>query len=54
MPAYGTLFNWTEQGVHNNKDTAQRAKAARAAWEAAGGRFIGIWWTMERMFMALS
>jgi len=46
MPAYFTLFNWTEKGVHDVKDTAQRAKAARAAWEAAGGRFIGIWWTM--------
>ena len=45
MPAYLTLFNWTEQGVRNVKDTAKRAQAAREAWEAAGGRFIGIWWT---------
>lgn len=45
MPAYLTLFNWTEQGVRNVKDTAERAKAAREAWEAAGGRFIGVWWT---------
>jgi uncharacterized protein with GYD domain len=45
MPAYVTLFNWTEKGVQDVKDTAGRAKAARAAWEAAGGRFIGIWWT---------
>jgi len=45
MPAYITLFNWTEQGVKNVKDTAKRAVAAREAWEAAGGRFIGIWWT---------
>lgn len=45
MPAYVTLFNWTEQGVRNVKDTAKRAQAARQAWEAAGGRFIGIWWT---------
>ena len=36
MPAYVTLFNWTDQGVRNVKDTAERAKAARAAWEAAG------------------
>ena len=46
MPAYVTLFNWTEQGVRNAKDTAKRAKAAREAWEKAGGRFIGIWWTL--------
>jgi uncharacterized protein with GYD domain len=45
MPAYITLFNWTEQGVRNVKDTAKRTQAAREAWEAAGGRFIGIWWT---------
>ena len=45
MPAYITLFNWTEQGVKNIKDTGKRALAVRAAWEAAGGRFIGIWWT---------
>jgi uncharacterized protein with GYD domain len=45
MPAYVTLFNWTEQGVRDVKGTAERAKEARAAWEAAGARFIGIWWT---------
>jgi uncharacterized protein with GYD domain len=45
MPAYLTLFNWTEQGVRNVKDAAKRGKAARAAWEAAGGHFVGIWWT---------
>lgn len=45
MPAYVTLFNWTEQGVKNVKDTAKRAKAVQQAWEAAGGRVIGIWWT---------
>ena len=45
MPAYVTLFNFTEQGIRNVKNSAQRAKAAREAWEAAGGRFIGIWWT---------
>ena len=45
MPAYITLFNWTDQGVRNAKNTSERAQAAREAWEAAGGRFIGIWWT---------
>jgi uncharacterized protein with GYD domain len=46
MPAYVTLFNFTEQGIRTAKDTAKRAKAAQEAWEAAGGRFIGIWWLM--------
>jgi uncharacterized protein with GYD domain len=45
MPAYVTLFNFTQQGIKDVKESAQRAKSAREAWEAAGGRFIGIWWT---------
>ena len=45
MPAYVSLFNWTEQGIKNAKMTTDRAKAARAMWEKAGGRWIGIWWT---------
>jgi Uncharacterized conserved protein len=45
MPAYVSLFNWTEQGIKNAKVTTDRAKAAKAMWEKAGARFIGIWWT---------
>jgi uncharacterized protein with GYD domain len=45
MPAYVTLFNWTEQGIKNAKETTNRVKAAKAMWEKAGARFIGIWWT---------
>jgi len=45
MPAYITLFNWTEQGVRNAKETVDRGRAAAQAWKAAGGRMIGIWWT---------
>ena len=45
MPAYVSLFNWTEQGIKNAKLTTDRAKAARAMWEKAGARWIGIWWT---------
>ena len=46
MPAYVTLFNFTEQGIRSAKQTAERAKAVRAAFEAAGGSFVGIWWTL--------
>lgn len=46
MPAYITLFNWTDQGIRNAKETVNRAKAVRQAIEAAGGRLIGIWWTL--------
>jgi uncharacterized protein with GYD domain len=44
MPAYVTLFNFTEQGIRNIKDSPNRAKAAAKALEGMGGRFIGIWW----------
>ena len=46
MPAYITLFNWTEQGIRSVKETANRAQAFRSGLESAGGRLIGIWWTM--------
>ena len=45
MPAYVTLFNWTEQGIRDVKDTGKRVQAVREAWESAGGRVIGVWWT---------
>jgi uncharacterized protein with GYD domain len=45
MPAYVTLVTFTDQGIRNVKDSPQRAKAIAQATQAAGGRFIGIWWT---------
>jgi uncharacterized protein with GYD domain len=46
MPAYVSLFNFTEQGIKTVKETAKRAEAVRKNAEAAGGRVIGIWWLM--------
>jgi uncharacterized protein with GYD domain len=46
MPAYVTLFNFTEQGIRNIKESPSRAKAASKALEGLGGRFIGIWWLL--------
>jgi uncharacterized protein with GYD domain len=46
MSAYIVLINFTEQGIKNVKDTVNRAKAVNQAAQAAGGRFIGIWWTL--------
>ena len=46
MPAYVTLFNFTEQGVKDIKNTVERARAAGAASKDAGGRFIGVWWLL--------
>jgi uncharacterized protein with GYD domain len=52
MSAYIILVNFTDQGIRNAKDTVKRAKAAEQALEAAGGRKIGIWWTMGQYDMA--
>lgn len=45
MPAYITLFNFTEQGIKHVKDTTKRANDVKELWESAGGNIIGIWWT---------
>lgn len=46
MPAYVSLFNFTEQGIKSVKDSTKRAEAVRQAAAAVGGRVIGIWWLM--------
>jgi uncharacterized protein with GYD domain len=46
MSAYITLFNWTDQGLRNVKETVKRAPAVGQAAQAAGGRVIGVWWTL--------
>lgn len=46
MPAYIILMNFTEQGVRSAKDTIKRLRGIEQAMEAAGGRKIGMWWTM--------
>ena len=46
MPAYVTLFNFTEQGIRNIKESPDRAKAAAQAAQGMGARFIGIWWLL--------
>ncbi len=46
MSAYITLVNFTDQGIRTVKDTVNRARAAAQAAQAAGGRWIGVWWTL--------
>jgi uncharacterized protein with GYD domain len=48
MPKYITLMNWTEQGIKNVKDTIGRAKAFEDAIQKAGGKSLGIYYTMGR------
>ena len=44
MPAYISLFTFTEHGIKTVKDTVNRAQMVKKQAEAAGGRIIGVWW----------
>ena len=46
MARYVVLFDWTDQGVRTAKDTVQRARQARAAWEPRGVRIESIYWCL--------
>ena len=46
MPAYITLYKWTQSGVANLKASPERIKQAKALAEKMGGRVIGVWVTM--------
>src|SRR5436309_13961541 len=46
MPRYVLLFNWTEQGVRNAKDTTKRADKFRAQAEKFKVKVRETLWTM--------
>jgi uncharacterized protein with GYD domain len=46
MPAYITLYKWTEQGIKNVKEAPARIKTTIKTTEAAGGKLLGIYITM--------
>lgn len=46
MARYVSLLNWTDQGIRTVKETINRAKAARQAFEAGGGKLIDAYWTL--------
>ena len=46
MPTYVTLYNWTEQGVKNIKESPARLEAAIKAMQAAGGKILGVYVTL--------
>ena len=48
MPNYITLMNWTDQGIKNVKDTIKRAKSFEDAIKEAGGKSLGVYYTMGR------
>jgi hypothetical protein len=46
VPKYVTLYNWTDQGVANAKDTVNRYQAAKQLVESKGGKIETILWTV--------
>lgn len=51
MATYVTLYNFTEQGLRNIKDTVKRAEAAKKAATAAGMTIKEILWTQGQYDM---
>jgi uncharacterized protein with GYD domain len=48
MPQYIILFNFTDQGIRNVKDTIKRAEAFKTAAEKVGGKVISFSYTLGR------
>ena len=46
MPRYIQLYNWTDQGVRNAKESPDRIRQAAQALEQLGGKLIDISLTM--------
>jgi uncharacterized protein with GYD domain len=46
VPKYVTLYNWTDQGAANAKDTVNRYQAAKQMVESKGGKIETILWTV--------
>ena len=48
MPNYIILANWTDQGIKNVKDSVRRDEAFETAIEKAGGKSIGLYYTLGK------
>jgi uncharacterized protein with GYD domain len=46
MPTYITLFQWTQKGIENVKDSPKRLDKAKEAIKAAGGKMQAFYLTM--------
>ena len=45
MAKYVVLFNWTDQGAANARETVDRYQAAKGLVESKGGKIESILWT---------
>jgi uncharacterized protein with GYD domain len=43
MPTYISLFNWTDQGIKNVKDSPKRLDSSKAALKKLGGDLKGFY-----------
>ena len=46
MPTYITLFQWTQKGIENVKDSPKRLDRAKEVIKAAGGKMQAFYLTM--------
>ncbi len=46
MPTYVSLFNWTDQGIRNVRDTVQRYERSQELQDKHGVRLEQIYWTL--------
>ena len=45
MAKYVTLYKFTGQGIRDIKNSPERVRAATDAWEAMGGKLLGVYST---------
>ena len=53
MATYIVLLQFTDQGIHNVKDTIKRAAAAKEAAAKAGVKFAEMFWTLGHYDLAI-
>ena len=48
MASYLVLWNWTEQGLHNFKDSPKRVEAFKQLVEKNGGKLVQFFYTLGK------
>jgi uncharacterized protein with GYD domain len=48
LSSYIILWNWTDQGIRNAKDSPQRSETFKRDLEKAGGKLVGGYYTMGK------
>jgi uncharacterized protein with GYD domain len=53
MPTYITLYNWTQKGIEQIKESPSRLDAAKEAVQAMGGKVVGFYLVQGRYDMVV-